>query len=69
MTVLERLCKEIGEKTREENLYPEEIRTIVEGLKPSEQFLKFVSKVFLKFSRKCNQHAFLAKFYGKIYKN
>ena len=69
MPVLERLCKEIGEKIREENLYPEEIIKLVEGLKPSEQFLKFVSEVFSKFSRKCNQDAFLAKFYGEVYKN
>ena len=69
MPVLERLCKEIGEKIREENLYPEEIIKLVEGLKPSEQFLKFVSEVFSKFSRKCNQDAFMAKFYGEVYKN
>ena len=71
MPVLERLCKEIGGGggIREENLYPEEIIKLVEGLKPSEQFLKFVSEVFSKFSRKCNQDAFLAKFYGEMYKN
>ena len=69
MPVLVRLCKEIGEKIREKNLYPEEIIKLVEGLKPSEQFLKFVSEVFSKFSRKCNQDAFLAKFYGEVYKN
>ena len=69
MPVLERFCKEIAEKIREENIYPEKIIKIVEGLKPSEQFLKSVSEVFLKFARKCNQDAFLAKFYGEIYKN
>ena len=69
MPVLERFCKEIAEKIREENIYPEKIIKTVEGLKPSEELLKFVSEVFSKFARKCNQDAFLAKFYGEIYKN
>ena len=69
MPVLERFCKEIAEKIQEENIYPEKIIKIVEGLKPSEQFLKSVNEVFSKFARKCNQAAFLAKFYGEIYKN
>lgn len=46
MPVLEGFCKEIAEKIREENIYPEKIIKIVEGLKPSEQFLKSVSEVF-----------------------
>ena len=68
MPVLERFCKEIAEKIREENIYPEIIK-IVEELKPSEEFLKFVSEVFSKFAQKCNQDTFLAKFYREIYKN
>ncbi len=69
MPEIQKLCKEIGERIREEKLYPENIIKIVEGLKPSEAFVKFVREAFSKFARKCNQDVFLAKFYGEIYKN
>ena len=49
MTVIQKLCKEIADKIREEKLYPEDIKT-VEGLKPSEEFVNFVSDVFSKFA-------------------
>ena len=69
MAVIQKLCKEIADKIREEKLYPEDIIKTVEGLKPSEEFVNFVSEVFSKFARKCNQDVFLARFYGEIYKN
>ena len=68
MAVIQKLCKEIADKIREEKFYPEDIKT-VEGLNPSKEFVNFVSEVFLKFARKCNQDVFLARFYGEIYKN
>ena len=69
MAVIQKLCKEIYDKIREEKLYPEDIIKTVEGLKPSEEFVNFVSEVFSKLGRKCNQDVFLARFYGEIYKN
>ena len=69
MAVIQNLCKEIAGKIRQEKLYPENIIKTVEGLKPSEEFVKFVSENFSKFARKCNQDVFLARFYGEIYKN
>ena len=69
MPEVEKLCQEIGGKIREEKLYPEDTIKIVEGLKPSEAFVKFVSTAFSKFARKCNQDVFLTQFYGEIYKN
>ena len=61
MAVIQKLCKEIYDKIREEKLYSEDIIKTVEGLKPSEEFLNFVSKVISKFGRKCNQVVFLAR--------
>ena len=69
MAVIQKLCIEIYDKIREEKLYPEDIIKTVEGLKPSEEFVNFVSEVFSKFVIKCNQDIFLARFYGEIYKN
>ena len=43
MAVIQKLCKEIADKIREEKLYPEDIIKTVEGLKPSEEFVNFVS--------------------------
>ena len=43
MAVIQKLCKEIYDKIREEKLYPEDIIKTVEGLKPSEEFVNFVS--------------------------
>ena len=50
MAVIQKLCKEIADKIREEELYPEDIIKTVEGLKPSEEFVNFVSEVFSKFA-------------------
>ena len=69
MAVIQKLCKQIAEKIRDEKLYPADIIKTVEGLKPSEEFVNFVSEAFSKFARKCNQDVFLARFYGEIYKN
>ena len=60
IAVIQKLCKEIADKIREEKLYPEDIIKTVEGLKPSKEFVNFVSEVFSKFARKCNQDVFLA---------
>ena len=60
LAVIQKLCKEIYDKIREK-LYPEDIIKTVEGLKPSEEFVNFVSEVFSKFARKCNQDVFLAR--------
>ena len=48
LAVIQKLCKEIYDKIREEKLYPEDIIKTVEGLKPSEEFVNFVSEVFSK---------------------
>ena len=69
MAVIQNLCKEIAGKIREEKLYPENIIKTVDGLKSSEEFVKFISETFSKFARKCNQDVFLARFFGEIYKN
>ena len=46
MAVIQNLCKEIAGKFREEKLYPENIIKTVDGLKSSEEFVKFISEPF-----------------------
>ena len=47
MAVIQKLCKEIYDKIREEKLYPEDIIKTVEGLKPSKEFCKFCQQGLL----------------------
>ena len=68
MEILKKILRETVEKLREEDIYPEEILGTISNLKPSEPFLKFISKAFGLFCRKRNQDAMLAMFYGEIIK-
>ena len=54
MAVIQKLCKAISNKMREEKLYLEDIIKTVEGLEPREEFVNFVNEAFSKFARKCN---------------
>ena len=69
MQFLERVLNEIVKKLRAEEIYPKPILDTLSKLKPSENFLKFVTKVFDLFCRKRNQDAMLAMFYGEIVKD
>ena len=62
------MIDEIALKLREENLYPKDILSVVSSIKPSEQFICFVNKVFAQFCRKHNQDALLTTFYGDMVK-
>ena len=62
------MIDEIALKLREENLYPKDILSVVSSIKPSEQFIGFVNKVFAQFCRKHNQDALLTTFYGDMVK-
>ncbi|CAB4024403.1 hypothetical protein AWC38_SpisGene12476, partial [Paramuricea clavata] len=69
MEIIAKIISETVEKLREENIYPKEILDIISKLKPSESFLKFITKVFRLFCRKLNQDRMLALFYGEIIKD
>ena len=66
MQIVRKILRETADKLREEIIYPEVILDTISNLKPSESFLKFISKAFSLFCRKRNQDAMLAMFYGKI---
>ncbi|CAB4044610.1 Hypothetical predicted protein, partial [Paramuricea clavata] len=44
MEIIAKIIAETVEKLREENIYPKEILDIISKLKPSESFLKFITK-------------------------
>ena len=69
MQILEKILSEIVKKLLEEKIYPKAILDTLTNLKPSENFLKFVTKVFTLFCRKRNQDTMLAMFYGEIVKD
>jgi hypothetical protein len=69
MEIIAKSIAETVEKLREENIYPKEILDTISKLKPSESFLKFITKVFRLFCRKLNQDRMLALFYGEIIKD
>ena len=61
ISLLESWIKEIAEN------YPEGIVTAASRLKPSVEFLDFVSEILNKFSRKRSQDVLLSVFYTEIY--
>ncbi len=69
MEIIERILSEIVTKLRDENIYPKPVIDTLSKLKPCENFLKFIRKVFGLFCRKRNQDAILAMFYGEIVKD
>ena len=64
-----KILSEIVKKLCTEEIYPKPILDTLSNLKPSEKFLKFVTKAFDLFCRKRNQDAMLAMFYGEIVKD
>ena len=50
LEIVAKMIDEIALKLREENLYPKDILSVVSSIKPSEQFICFVNKVFPSFA-------------------